>query len=157
MLPSTVDFGQMPWCVSFHIYGEAFRPSRVPFQFTKQHDPGIIGIIGRYRGQPVPYGCASYEVPSSVPNIDRIKHVVETFEPLLGEIRAAGATDWHIDICRYYNAQCNEGYTLEEMQLISRLQCGFTYSAYSVSKREERKLERKLETFEKVETIEYID
>lgn len=137
----------MPWCISFQIYGEEFHPSRVPFQFTKQHDPGIIGRRGRYRGRPVLYGSASYEVPSSIPNIDRIRHVVETFEPLLGDIRAAGATEWHIDICRYFNAQCNEAYSLDDLLLIARLQCGFWYSAYSVSKKEEKRLQRELGGF----------
>ena len=64
----------MPWCVSFEIWGEEFRPSRVPFGFTAQHDPGVIGTVGRYRGQPMPYGSASYAVPPSVPNRERITH-----------------------------------------------------------------------------------
>lgn len=147
----------MPWSISFLVWGDEFRPSRVPFQFTEQHDPGIIGTLGRYRGQPVPYGKALYHVPPSVPNVVRIRHIVETFEPLMGEIQAAGATDWHISIGRFYNGQCNESYSLEDLKLIIRLKCGFSYSAYSVSKKELRRLEKEFETFEKVETIEHID
>lgn len=147
----------MPWCISFEIYGEEFHPSQVPFQFTKQHDPGVIGTIGRYRGQPVPYGKARYDVPPSVPNVDRLKHIVETFEPLIGDIQAAGATNWDISIGRFYNGQCNEGFSLEDLKLIIRLKCGFSYSAYSVSKKEIRRLAREFETFEKVEAIEHIE
>lgn len=129
----------MPWRVSFEIWGEEFRPSRVPLQFAEQHDPGAM-----------PYGSASYVVPPSVPNTDRIKHVVQVIEPVLAQIRAAGATDWHISIGRFYYGQCNEEYSLEELQLITRLGCGFIYSAYSVSEDEERELEQKYETFRPV-------
>ncbi len=137
----------MPWCVSFEIWGEEFHPSKVPFRFTKQHDPGVIGTIGRYRGQPVPYGSASYVVPPSVPNDKRIVHIVQSIEPVLDDIRAAGATKWHISIGRFYYAQCNEEYSLEELQLIARLGCGFIYSAYNVTEEEEKELERKYEDF----------
>ena len=136
----------MPWHISFRIWGEEFRPSRVPFAFTEQNDPGIIGTVGRYRGQPLPYGSAGYVVPPSVPTTDRIRHIVEIFEPLLPAIRDAGATDWHISIGRYYYAQCNEEYSLEELQMIARLGCGFIYSAYSVTEDEERELEQKYES-----------
>ncbi len=132
------------------MWGEEFRPSRVPFRFSEQHDPGIIGTLGRYRGQPVPYGSASYRVPPSVPNAERIRHIVHIIEPLLPAIREAGATDWHISIGRFYYAQCNEEYSLEELQLIARLGCGFIYSAYSVSEAEEKELEQKYEDFKPI-------
>ena len=140
----------MPYRVSFEMWGEGFRPSRVPFRFTDQHDPGAIGTVGRYRGEPLPYGSASYVVPSSVPNADRIKHLVQIIEPLLAGIRDAGATDWHISIGRYYSSQCNEAYSFEELQLIARLRCGFTYSAYSVTEEDEAEWKRKLESREPV-------
>jgi hypothetical protein len=98
----------------------------------------------------MPYGSARYVVPPSVPNTDRIKHVVQVIEPVLAQIRSAGATDWHISIGRFYYAQCNEEYSLEELQLIARLGCGFTYSAYSVTEDEESELEKGYENFEDV-------
>ena len=137
----------MPWRVSFEMWGEEFRPSRVAFQFTEQRDPGVIATVGRYRGQPVLYGSASYVVPPSIPNAVRLRHVVHTFEPVLADIRAAGATDCQISIARYYHAQCNEEYSLEELQLIARLGCGFTYSAYRVSEAEAREMEQTYEDF----------
>jgi len=137
----------MPWIVSFEMWGENFRPSLVPFTFTEQHDPGIIGKRGRYQDQPVPYGSASYVVPPAVRNADRIRHIVETIEPLLPAIREAGATQLHISIGRFYYAQCNEEYSLEQLQMIARLGCGFIYSAYTVSEDEEREMEQKYEKF----------
>lgn len=126
-IPTTpTAYAYMPWSISFIVWGDEFRPSRVPFKFTEQHDPGITGTLGRYRGQPVPYGKARYDVPPSVPNVDRLKHIVETFEPLMGDIQAAGATNWDISIGRFYNGQCNEGFSLEDLKLIIRLKCGFS-------------------------------
>jgi hypothetical protein len=96
----------------------------------------------------VPYGSASYVVPPSVPNGERISHIVRTMEPILPVIREAGASTWHLSIGRFYHAQCNEEYSLEELQLIARLGCGFIYSAYSVTEAEEKELEQKYEDFE---------
>lgn len=127
--------------VSFEIWGEEFRPSQIPFEFTEQHDPGVIGTLGRYRGLPTPYGSASYVVPPCIPDGEMLRYLVLTIEPILTAIRAAGATDWHIRIGRYYHEQCNEDYSLDELQGIARLGCGFTYSAYSVTEDEERELE----------------
>ena len=76
-----------------------------------------------------------------------VRHIVETIEPVLPAIREAGASQWHVSIGRYYYAQCNEEYSLEELQLITRLGCGFTYSAYTVSEDEEREMEHKYEKF----------
>jgi hypothetical protein len=130
----------MPWHVAFHIQGDSFFPSKVPFAFTKQHDPNVIGNIGRYRGLPIPYGSASFEVPRSVTYRDRIKYLVHTIEPILPVIRETGATHWYICIGRFYHAQCNEEYSLEELQLMTRLECPLAYSAYEVSEEEEQKL-----------------
>jgi hypothetical protein len=107
-----------------------------------------MGTCGRYKGQPVPYGSASYVVPPSIPNDNRIVHIVQTIEPVHADIHAAGASEWHISIGRYYYAQCNEGYTLEELKMIARLGCGFIYSAYNVTEEEEKELERKYEDFQ---------
>jgi len=140
----------MPWRISIEIWGEDFRPSRVPFTFTEQHDPNVVGAVSRYTGKPIDYGSASYEAPPEIRTGDRIRHIVETIEPLLPAIRAAGATEWHISIDRFYYAQCNEEYSLEQLQMIARLGCGFTYSAYSVSEDEERELQQKYEKFNPV-------
>ena len=137
----------MPWQVSIVIWGERFYPSRVPFTFTDQHDPGVVGSVGRYRGQPLPYGSASYVAPPSIPNTERIGHVVRTIEPILPAIREAGATRWHVSIGRYFAKQCNEDYSLEQLQLIARLGCGFAYSAYEVSEEEELALQKRYEQF----------
>jgi hypothetical protein len=137
----------LPWNISFHAWGEQFRPSQIDFTFTEAHDPGVAGKLGRYRDQPVLYGQAVIGVPHHVPNKERIRYIVGVALPLLPELKRAGATEWYLDIARYYSSQCNEEYSTEELALIAQLQCPLLYSAYSVSEEEELELESKWETF----------
>ena len=137
----------MPWDISFHIMGEQFRPSQMTFAFTEAQDPGEEGVLGRYRGTPIPYGWAIIRVPSNIPNQDRIEYLHAAVLPLLPELAQAGATDWTLDIGRYYSTQCNEELTADQLTLIAQLRCSLTYSAYQVTEVEELELERKLETF----------
>ena len=129
------------WRISFEIWGESFFPSRVPFGFTASHDPGSIGTCGRYRGVPTPYGSAHYEVPATIDRKMAFMHLVDEFEPLLQVLKENGAERWNVSIGRYYFSQCNEEYSLEELVLISRLQCGFAYSAYMITEQEELELD----------------
>ena len=129
---------KLPWSITFEVSGERFFPSRLSIPFTRQHDPGGVGKFGRYRGMPVPYGAATYQVPDSVPRLSVFQHLVSVFEAELDRLVEAGATDWHISVARYYWGQCNEEYSLEELGLIARLKCGFIYSAYEVPDEEDR-------------------
>jgi len=126
-----------PWLISLEIYGAKFTPSRIAIPFSRCHDQGVIGQRGRYRDQPLPYGSASYVVPDSVPRNEAFEHLVSVFESKLEELESLGATEWHVSIGRYYYVQCNEDYSMEELSLLLRLRCGFTYSAYTISEEEE--------------------
>lgn len=139
----------MPWLISFHIWGEQFMPSSVDFQFTEFYDAGSIRDRGRYRGLPSPNGAAYIEVPSHIPNLERIKYIVETVLPILPELRRAGATDFKLDIGRFYSTQCNEELSAEQIALIAQLNCPLTYSAYQVEEAEEMELAKEYETFER--------
>lgn len=137
----------MPWSVSFQVWGDQFKPSLIDFAFTESHDPGDIAKLGRYRGQPMPYGSASIHVPIHIPNGERIKYIVDIALRLLPELQRAGATEWHVDIGRFYSTQCNEEYSAEEISLLAQLRCPLLYSAYLVSEEDESKLGRNLESF----------
>jgi hypothetical protein len=133
----------MPWIVAFYALGDDFKPSQIDYPFTKSRDTGVIGTEGRYRNVPAPYGLIHIEVPRHIPNGERIAYIVKIAQELLPELIRAGATSWRIDIGRFYSAQCNEELTSEQLALLASLQCPFCYSAYKVSQREERKLEKK--------------
>jgi hypothetical protein len=126
------------WQISLEIQGDYFRPSLLNIPFSDQHDTGAIGDCGKYRGLPTPYGSASYVVPDELLRPQFFKHLVDVFGNRLIDLRKAGATDWHVSIARYYWAQCNEGYSFEDLEMLSKLKCGFIYSAYSITEEEER-------------------
>ena len=134
----------MPWIVAFHALGDDFKPSQIDYPFTKSRDTGVIETEGRYRNVPAPFGLIDIEVPPHIPNSERIAFIVKIAQELLPELIRAGATEWEINIGRFYSAQCNEDLISEELALLASLQSPLCYSAYKVSQREERKLEKEL-------------
>ena len=134
----------MPWIVSFHADGTQFRPSQINYPFTTSIEPGTIGKEGRYRDKPVPYGSIVIDVPRQIPNDKRIKYIVRTVLPLVPELKRAGASDWYLNIGRFYSSQCNEAFSTEELKLLASLDCPLHYSAYKVSKKRECELEKEL-------------
>jgi hypothetical protein len=138
----------MPWIIDFYATGEKFRPSENDYVFSKSIDAGTIQTTDRYRNQPAPYGVIMIEVPKHIPNQERITYIVKVAQELLPELIKAGATEWRLNIGRFYLTQCNEDYTSEELALMASLKCPLFYSAYKVSKKEERKLMEKYGGFE---------
>lgn len=134
----------MPWIISFHAYGTQFRPGEIDYPFTTSTEPGTIGIEGRYRDKPVPYGSIIIEVPRQIPNNKRIEYIVRTVLPLMPDLKRAGATEWYLNIGRFYSSQCNEAFSTEELKLLASLDCPLQYSAYKVSKKRESELEKEL-------------
>ncbi len=134
----------MPWIISIHAYGTQFRPSEIDYPFTSSTEPGTIGTEGRYRDKPVPYGSIIIEVPRQIPNNKRIEYIVRTVLPLMPDLKRAGATEWYLNIGRFYSSQCNEAFSTEELKLLASLDCPLHYSAYKVSKKRESELEKEL-------------
>ncbi|WP_291727764.1 hypothetical protein [Bernardetia sp.] len=129
----------MSWRVTFEIYGEDFKPNEVDFNFSEKNEPNDICRVGRLKGEPYKYGSASYQVPKYIDRDLLFKHLADTFEPMLDELKCAGAESWHIEIDRLYYAQCNEELSPDEITQIARLKCSVSYSAYAVSEEEEIK------------------
>jgi len=129
------------WQISLEIQGESFRPSLLNIPFSRHHDTGAIGKFGKFRGHPTPYGSASYIVPPGLITPHLFKHLADVFEHRLDDLKNAGASSWHVSIARYYWAQCNEDYPALDLAMLKKLDCGFTYSAYSITEEEERAID----------------
>ena len=138
----------MTWIIDFFATGEKFQPSKVNYVFTKSIDAGTVQTDGRYRNEPAPYGVIVIEVPKHIPNQERITYIVKVAQELLPDLIKAGATEWRLNIGRFYLTQCNEDYTSEELALMASLKCPVFYSAYKVSKKEEHELMEKYGGFE---------
>ena len=82
--------------VTFCAIGDHFMPSKVPAHFSKAHDLGEIGKVGRYRGIPVPNGSASFDVPEEEP--EKIAYVHRHAFKFLRAMREAGAESFWLHI-----------------------------------------------------------
>lgn len=107
--------------MTFGAYGEKFRPSKVGAQFSTSHDPGALGRVGRYRGVPLPYGSADFEVPDDIP--DKIAYIHKRAYPYLVCMREAGAEEFWLHITYHYDAQCALGLSKDELRMILELDC----------------------------------
>jgi hypothetical protein len=123
------------------MYGEEFSPAAAAAQlglkFSTVHERGEIGTIGRYRGQPIPYGAASIEI-ESVPStgahtgeLEGAALLADQAGKSLGVLRALGADEitLHVDIC--FDAQCNFVILPETLHRIARMGIGLSISCYS--------------------------
>jgi hypothetical protein len=107
--------------MTFVAQGEKFTPSKVGAQFSTAHDPGALGGVGRYRGVPLPYGSADFDVPDDIP--DKIAYVHERAYPYLPCMREAGAEEFRLHITYHYDTQCALGFSKDELRMILELDC----------------------------------
>jgi hypothetical protein len=128
----------MSWRITFNIIGDNFSPKKMKFKFHEQNENDEIALKGRSKGEKYGYGSASYVVPKNVKRPQKFRHLADTFEPLLDELKNCGAENWYIEIGRLYHNQCNEEFDTKEILDIARLKCSLSYSAYSVSEEEEK-------------------
>ncbi|MDI9309304.1 MAG: hypothetical protein QM535_03720 [Limnohabitans sp.] len=128
----------MSWKITFNIIGDKFSPKNIPVKFFEQNEPNDIADFGLFKGKQYNYGSATYLVDKDIPHSEKFKHLADTFEPLLDDLKKYGAENWHILIERLYFSQCNEELDFNEIQEISRLKCSIAYSAYNVSEIEEK-------------------
>jgi hypothetical protein len=121
--------------MTFVAYGERFTPSKVPAQFSEAHDPGVVGKVGRYRGVPVPYGSAEFDVPDEVP--EKIAYVHKRAVPFLAAMRESGAAEFSLHITYHYDAQCALGFSTEELKMIIELDCSLHIDCMTANRAEQ--------------------
>jgi hypothetical protein len=119
----------------FRASGSAFSPesveTRIGVSFSKKNEPGEIGTIGRYRGQPIPYGSAELSDAENgadlmVPNV----LFFAAIEKLAQACVAAGATSvlLHIDVA--FTDQCNIEMSHDFISAVGRLGIPVTMSCF---------------------------
>ena len=120
--------------MTFVAHGERFTPSKVPAQYSSAHDPGVIGSLGRYRGTPIPYGSADFDVPQEVE--EKIAYVHGRVFPFLAAMREAGADTFWLHITYHYEAQCALGFSKDELKMILDLDCELLIDCITVEEAE---------------------
>jgi hypothetical protein len=111
-----------------HFYGELFSPSEAEkisgVTFDEKKERGDIGIRGKYKGVPIPYGSAyiNFEHPGGDPDLLPVDmpllNILERFIP---PFRAIGAEDISLWVNVFYTSQCNLELSPELLQKLAGL------------------------------------
>lgn len=111
-----------------HLYGEHFAPSEAEkisgVTFDEKKERGDIGVIGKYKGIPIPYGSASINfvhpggeadlLPVDMP----LLNILECFIP---SFRTTGAEEITLVVNVFYTVQCNLELSPELLQRLAGL------------------------------------
>lgn len=107
-----------------HLWGKDFDPSciqNVAGAVVRDCDtPGEIGITGRYKGKPVPYGACILATPEHIRVPDRILWMADFIHKHIQTFREAGATDI-IYWIYWTGTQGNMEFSVEELKKIAAL------------------------------------
>ena len=121
--------------------GDTFSPrlaERITgLTFSTQNEPGEIGLIGRYKGLPRPYGMAILKAPfdsgtmttSQMPE----EWIANALTQHIKDIRSCGATEIHVNITVAWKDQCNFGFNEEFLSKVGRLGVHVFVSCYEDS------------------------
>ncbi len=94
--------------------GDSFSPSAIEAKtriiFDRKNEPGEIGKIGRYKGNPIPYGNAEIvfsETGSSADLFSSEASILNSLEEHLASFRASGVEEISLNVNVFYEEQCN--------------------------------------------------
>jgi len=124
--------------------GDTFSPrlaeSITGLTFSSKNEPGEIGLNGRYKGLPHPYGMAILKAPfdSATKTTSQMPEewIADALTQHIKDIRSCGATELHVNITVAWKGQCNFGFSEEFLSKIGRLSVHVTVSCYEDSHNE---------------------
>jgi hypothetical protein len=122
------------------LWGEQFSPrgaeEATGLALARAEEPGEIGVRGRHKGLPLPYGAALVKVPPDVDPARRLAWLIEAAKRHLAALREVGATlcKLHLDV-RYWD-QCNLEFDPYELARIAALGVLFTITCWDRSGRD---------------------
>lgn len=121
--------------VDCNLWGERFSPGAVEREtgivFDRKNERGDIGTIGRYRGQPLPYGGATLVLREGGERGEMVPpKAIRLIARNLDIFRQAGATEIQIDVVVAYGGQCNLQMSPGLLRDLAALGIPFTLSCY---------------------------
>ncbi|MBL8076093.1 MAG: hypothetical protein JNL29_17145 [Nitrospira sp.] len=129
------------------ISGETFSPylaeKKTDLYFARKNEPGEIGNVGRYRGQPIPYGRAVLEAPFNSQTKPGLilpeQWIVDVLSLHIDSLRSCGATSIELDLNVTWQDQCNLAFDASFLQKLAKLSIDFSISCYegSIDEQEE--------------------
>jgi len=123
--------------VSIDFCGDKFSPNKAEkitgLVFTKKIELGDIGIRGRYKGIPMPYGSGTLDAPQEIDMHERILWLTKELTGKIEALQKLGADEPHIYIGYFYKDQCNLTLSKTEIAAIAALNLEFCFSCYDIS------------------------
>ncbi len=124
--------------------GDTFSPrlaeQKTGLKFSTKNEPGEIALIGRYMGQPRPYGMAILKAPFDSATKPRSQPPEEWIADALAQhihdIRSCGATEIHVNIVVAWKDQCNIGLSATFISKIGQLNIPVALSCYEAKEEE---------------------
>jgi len=127
-------------CVTINFSGESFSPSRAEREtgltLSDKKEVGDIGVIGKYKELPVPFGCGRLEPPATLQDNEKVLWLAKTLETTLSKFIACGANEPYIDVGYFYKDQCNLTLTKQELLALAQLGIDFCFSCYGSTESE---------------------
>jgi hypothetical protein len=126
---------------SLTLWGERFSPRRaeeaIGLPLARAKEPGEMGLRGRCKGLPLPYGAAFVKVPPNVESAGRLPWLIEWAERHLPAPGASVATlcKLHLDVL--YWDQCNLEFDPQQLARIAILGLLFTITCWDRTGTEE--------------------
>ena len=122
------------------VQGDRFSPraaeSMTGLALVRKNEPGEIGSIGRFKGQPIPYGAAAVEVPDDLSWDAKWKLLLITMAMHIEALRECGAESIVLDLGCFHEGQCNLAFSSEQLSQVAALGIPFTISCYEVGEGE---------------------
>jgi hypothetical protein len=118
------------------LQGERFSPrlaeAKTGVSLQGKKEPGEIGSVGRYRGQPLPYGTAELTQPERAQSSgDQAQNwVLQVLSAHLDEFRACGATDIVLRLLVEYREQCNLELDADFLEAVGKLRLPLTIAFF---------------------------
>lgn len=122
---------------TFLAHGEIFSPAQAEqtyaVAFDEKQEPGAIGVKGRYRGVPTPYGAAQKSwATDAVCFVEPGQPFLDLLQRLAEASRFAGATCVTLDFMVNFQDQCNFEFSPAFAAGVARADVTVTISCYQV-------------------------
>jgi hypothetical protein len=129
--------------IFINMFGEFFSPGKLGqmtgYPVEDAVEPGTVGKIGKYRGEPTPYGAGEWRFSTGkdVPYGPVFELAVQRLECHVNAIRHCGAEDIVLHFQVYYENQCNLEFSPSQLSRIATLSVSFTVSCEQIAHGEE--------------------
>jgi len=118
------------------IKGKSFSPKKFAslslIPLDEAHEVGAIGLVGIYRGKPIPYGSATIQVsPKAEEEWSQFDKLLELVEASKEALSHSGAEEVYLSCSLFHDGQCNFGFSMCQLKRIAALNLDLVISCYT--------------------------